>query len=261
MRGVDPFSINGAIANAKQQKKNVYLLSQPINRDAVNKLSESIHRIPGRIRICLKNSTVLSEANEHLKKLFLEPLDFDALIFMNTQFQDFSGFCDALSKCSSLEILSFISCGLSDAYCESLQQALKCLKHLQTFDISHDSIGPVMFSNICHSLCVNSELECFNWIDNQLGDPSAFVDLLKSVPSLRKVDFSGIILTEPWVQTLSQVLDESWQLISIKITDVNPILRQKIERNEARYEMLKKGPAARMSRYAIPDTDDIFDFF
>ncbi|OHT05720.1 hypothetical protein TRFO_05886 [Tritrichomonas foetus] len=261
MKGVDPYSINGAIANAKSQKKNVYILEHTINRDGVVKLTDSIHRIPGRIRICFKDGLILAEAVEQFGKLFGENLDFDALIFINTQIQNFPGFCEALGRCASLSILSFTSCRLTDSDFESLNPILKKLIHLQTIDISHDHIGPVMFSNMCHALCANSELESFHWNDNQLGDPAAFVELVKSVPSLRKVDLSGIILTDQWVEALSQLLDESWQLCDVRVTDITPTLRAKIDRNNMRNEMMRKGPSRRMAAYAIPDIDDIFDEF
>ena len=240
---VDPFSVNGAIINAKQKKKNIYILNNLINRAGLIKISESIHRIPGRVRICFKDANIIAEAVDQLKKLFSEQLDFDALIFINTQIQNFPDFCEAIGLCSSLSILSFTSCNLTDDKIELLIPILRNLKHLQTFDISHDSVGPVMFNNLCHALCINHELESFHWKENQLGDPSSFVDLVKSVPNL------------------SQVVDESWQLTDIKLTDNNTVLQQKIARNEMRKEMLRRGPSARMIKYAMPDTDDLFDEF
>ena len=258
---VDPFSVNGAIINAKQKKKNIYILNNLINRAGLIKISESIHRIPGRVRICFKDANIIAEAVDQLKKLFSEQLDFDALIFINTQIQNFPDFCEAIGLCSSLSILSFTSCNLTDDKIELLIPILRNLKHLQTFDISHDSVGPVMFNNLCHALCINHELESFHWKENQLGDPSSFVDLVKSVPTLTRVDFSGIILPDSWIKALNQILDESWQLTDIKLTDNNTVLQQKIARNEMRKEMLRRGPSARMIKYAMPDTDDLFDEF
>ncbi|KAK8893431.1 hypothetical protein M9Y10_021851 [Tritrichomonas musculus] len=258
---VDPYSINGAIITAKSKKKNLYVLNNLINRSGLLNITDSIHKIAGRIRICFKDANIIAEAVDQLIKLFSEPLDFDALIFINVQIQNFPNFCEAISHCTSLSILSFTSCSLTDDKIELLIPSLRNLKHLQTFDISHDNVGPVMFNNLCHALCMNHELESFHWKDNQLGDPSSFVDLVKSVPNLSQVDFRGIILSESWIKALCQLLDESWQLTSIKITDNNDILRKKIEKNEMRRELLRRGPAARMIRYAIPDSNDLFDEF
>lgn len=261
MAAVDPYSIDGAIHNAQIKKKNVYLLSQMIDSNGVMKLSNSIRKIPGRIRFCFKNANILEESIIPFEKLFSEDLDFDAFIFLNCQIHNFPKFCQAIGHCSSLSILSFTSCHFDDAHIEALISQLVNFKHLQTFDISKESIGPVMFVNVCHALCANRELRSFGWSDTQLGDPGAFVDLVKSIPSLTHIDFSHAILSETWVKALSELLDGNWQLKELKITDTNPSLREKLERNQNRNELLKKGPSSRMIRYAIADNDELFDEF
>ena len=256
----DEVSVKAAIARARDANKNTYIIGEELNHANFEILIESIRAIPGRVRLCFTENVILGETQGQFETLFRLGVEVDALIFIKTVIQNFTAFAAELQHCQSLATLSFSKCRLTDQHIDALIPSIKSLPHLASFDISNDQISPWSFTNICRALASCRELTTLNWTNNQLGDCSSFVDLMKSSPSLRFLDFSGCVLTESWMAALSELLDANWQIADLKTTVHDPIFLLKVKRNNNRYLGMRRSLNSRMARFAQPlgDEDVLF---
>ena len=229
MNGVG-LTVGEAVSKALSAKRNTYIINDILTPSKISQLAVAMHRINTRIRFCLSNCILTSEAIDSLNDILSEANDFEVLIFQTVEIQNFQLLCEGIKTCSSLSILTFRNCHLASSSIEFLIQTFGFLPHLQTFEISLDRIGPSLFNDICHSLCQCKELTTFRWMENQLGDPSSFVDLFKSVKNLSYLNFSGINLNNQWKTTLKTLLDESWQIHDLQIINFDQDLAEKIQK-------------------------------
>ena len=254
-------TVGEAVSKALSTKRNTYIISDILNRRNISQLAVAIHRINTRIRLSINNCVITSEGIDSLNDILAETNDFDVLMFQNTDIQNFQLLCEGIKQSQSLSMLVFRNCRLASNGIEYLIPALNSLPHLQTFEISCDHIGPSTFNDICHSLCQCKELTTFRWMENQLGDPSSFVDLFKSAKNLSYLNFNGVNLNNQWKKTLKSLLDESWQIHDLQTNlYLDKDFNDRVQRNKSRAELLRNGIVLGMSKLASANSDNIPDF-
>jgi hypothetical protein len=251
-------SVDAAISKACSSKRNTYVLKGQIDRSSIVRVVNCIRQISCRVRLCFTDALILGEAADALSEFFWEKADVDTLIFINTNIQRSQSFMASLTRLNSLSTLSFSGCHLTDSDVDYLVTSFDGLPHLRSLDLSEDRLGPSVFSGVCRALQRLPELAAFRWAGNQLGDPAAFVALMNK-GALRTIDFSGTPLGTDWIRVLGDLLDRDWQIAELKVTDCSTIIAEKIHRNRERFRNERAGPAFRMSRYAAPLGDDLFE--
>lgn len=252
-------SIQTAITRAKNSQRNTYIIREQLTKFLFHQLIDCIKQIPCRVRIVFDNITILGEAVVLFPELFSCGVDVDTLMFNECTVQNFHVFAQSLSAASSLSTLHFSKCQLTDEDYDALVVVLPALKHLSSFGISNAKTSPGVFANVCRGLCACKELSCFQWNNNHLGESGPFVDLVRSVSSLRFIDFSETGLSGEWTNALTDLLNANWQIAELKVGSGNPSLQILAARNKTRHKAMTSGPSARMMLYAQPASEDLFE--
>lgn len=252
-------SVQTAIMRARNSQRNTYIIREQLTRFLFHQLIDCIKQIPCRVRIVFDRITILGEAVSVFPDLFACGVDVDTLMFRQCTIQNFSGFAQSLSRCSSLSCLHFSKCSLTDEDLDAIVLCFPTLTHLSVFGITETTTSPAGFASVCRGLCACKELTTFQWSDNALGDPGPFVDLVMSVSSLRFIDFSGNAMSGEWVNAITELLNANWQIAELKMGTMDSSLLILAERNKARYRAMTSGLNSRMALYAQPVSDDLFD--
>ena len=249
MDSYNKFQISVEVNNAKKNQSNTFTFHETLNDNHYPMLMSTIRGNDfARTRFCFVGSIISEESINVLKKLVENQVDIDGMLFFNSFSGNFPKLFDLMSTFENLSILSFTSCNLKEINSESIGNAVSKMKYLRIFSVTSERSDDGLFNEVCKALTNKEYLECFQWKDTLIGDPSTFGTFFRSCPLLHTIDLSQTALNDDWRTMLISLLDENWKLEYLVLSDFAEPLKSKILRNKQRAQNKERMPSAGMYR-------------
>lgn len=255
MSSKDNTTVQQAVNFARSKGKNTYIFSETLTSKNVVPLLKELETIKGRVRIRFQKCDITSECTTILGNIIKHRGEMDTLMFDSVIIENPELLFETVGLATDMSHLSFSNCNLSRANHSFLCNSIKELQHLKLFDFSKDKCSPQCFNEICLSLCNHKELTCFQWSDNLLGDSHNFVLMFRTCPKLSHINMLNVPISSFWGNIFLQLLDETFRLENLEISDPGRELNEKCERNLNRAEQAMEGTSSRLSIYCKPDVE------